>query len=353
MSARGDSGWRRRVALVLDVEYWAFSNIARQIERYLSDRFDFVLVPVNLFGSLHRALLAAAKCDLIHFFWRQHLSMLKWPESVREATVLCGGPAAFEQLTLVGRRLTTSIYDHLFLSPEERLHHEALFRRLLTGYTVCSRRLEALYSSFPEFPPPDAVVQDGVDLTLFLPENLGRFERTEGRELVVGWVGNSAWSAEIEDFKGVQTILKPAIERLRAEGLPICLELVDAKDRAIPHSEMPAFYSRVDLYVCVSKIEGTPNPVLEAMACGVPVISTDVGVVMEAFGPQQTRFILSERSIDGLAAALRTLIEEPALLVELSRENLRMIPAWDWRERVQGFGEFFDMMFWRPAYGGV
>lgn len=351
MSGRCDSAMRPRVALVLDVHYWAYANIARQIERYLSDRFEFFLVPVNLFGSLHRALLAAAKCELIHFFWRQHLSMLSWPELVREATVLCGDPAVFEQLTLVGRRLTSSIYDHLFLAPEERRLHGAIFRRFLAGYTVCSRRLETLYGSFPEFLPPDALVQDGVDLTLFLPENLGRFQRIEGRELVVGWVGNSAWSAEIEDFKGVQSILKPAIERLRAEGLPIRLELVDAKERAIAHSEMPAFFNRIDLYVCVSKIEGTPNPVLEAMACGVPVISTDVGVVPEALGPQQTRFILAERSIDALVAALRPLIEQPVLLMEMSRENLRMIRAWDWRERVQGFAKFFQQMFRRPAYG--
>lgn len=342
---------RRRVALVMDVDYWAFSNIATQIERWLSDRFEFLLVPVNLVGSLHRALLAAAQCDLIHFFWRQHLSRLGWPESVREATLLCGSATAFEQLTLGGRRLTTGIYDHLFLSPEERLLYSALFRRLLAGYTVCSRRLEALYRSFPEYPPPDAVVQDGVDLTLFFPENLDRLERLEGRQLTVGWVGNSAWSADIEDFKGVQTILKPAIEQLRAEGLPIRLEAVDASERPVPHSHMPAIYNRFDLYVCVSKIEGTPNPVLEAMACGVPVISTDVGIVPEAFGPQQRRFILSERSIEALAAALRTIIREPALLGALSRENLRMIQAWDWRERVQGFAEFFERMFRRQAYG--
>ncbi|WZB73295.1 glycosyltransferase family 4 protein [Achromobacter xylosoxidans] len=42
---------------------------------------------------------------------------------------------------------------------------------------------------------------------------------------------------------------------------------------------MPAYYNSLDLYVCPSAIEGTPNPVLEAMACGVPVISTDVGIV--------------------------------------------------------------------------
>ena len=50
----------------------------------------------------------------------------------------------------------------------------------------------------------------------------------------------------------------------------------DRQIRMIPHDKMAEYYSKIDLYICTSKIEGTPNPVLESMACGVPIISTDV-----------------------------------------------------------------------------
>ncbi|HDX2677011.1 TPA: glycosyltransferase, partial [Escherichia coli] len=91
--------------------------------------------------------------------------------------------------------------------------------------------------------------------------------------------------------KGYHSLLKPAVEQLQSEGLNIELVLADRQLGFIPHDEMVKYYSQIDVYVCPSKIEGTPNPVLESMACGVPVISTDVGVVKDAFGEMQKEWI--------------------------------------------------------------
>jgi glycosyltransferase involved in cell wall biosynthesis len=108
---------------------------------------------------------------------------------------------------------------------------------------------------------------------------------------------------------------------------------------------MPAYYASIDVYVCTSKIEGTPNPVLESMACGVPVISTDVGIVPQAFGPLQKKFILTERSVEAVAAALRLLLDEPERLKALSDENLQMIERWDWKIKAENFAGFFQTCF--------
>jgi glycosyltransferase involved in cell wall biosynthesis len=40
---------------------------------------------------------------------------------------------------------------------------------------------------------------------------------------------------------------------------------------------MPEFYKRGSYLICASQSEGGPLPVLEALACGIPVITTDVG----------------------------------------------------------------------------
>lgn len=118
----------------------------------------------------------------------------------------------------------------------------------------------------------------------------------------------------------------------------------DGKGWFIPHERMPDYYSKIDVLVCTSKIEGTPNPVLEAMACGVPVVSTDVGVVPQVFGELQKSFILEERSIRALADAIVRLISEPSLLTELSRENLLSIQRWDWSIQAEKFGEYFSSL---------
>ncbi|WZB62594.1 glycosyltransferase [Achromobacter xylosoxidans] len=105
---------------------------------------------------------------------------------------------------------------------------------------------------------------------------------------------------------------------------------------------MPAYYNSLDLYVCPSAIEGTPNPVLEAMACGVPVISTDVGIVPEAFGPLQKAFIVQERTPDAIASAIRRFHEDRSLFSSLSEENIEYIKSWSWELRAEAFARFFE-----------
>ncbi|GHE80111.1 hypothetical protein GCM10019059_43090 [Camelimonas fluminis] len=217
---------------------------------------------------------------------------------------------------------------------------EAMHR--LTAYGVSSQRLWHSYTELVEYPAPLMVLEDGVDLDLFRPQRLERFDETGARSLIVGWVGNSGWAAETEDYKGVHTLLRPAVEKLQAEGLPIELRLADRQLAIIAHAQMPDFYAGIDVYVCASKIEGTPNPVLEAMACGVPIISTDVGLVPEVFGSLQNEFILTERTASAIEAQLRRLFNERSLLKQLSQENLRSISGWDWANKARAYGNFFD-----------
>jgi glycosyltransferase involved in cell wall biosynthesis len=191
------------------------------------------------------------------------------------------------------------------------------------------------------YKPPAAILPDGVDLAKFSPDNLQRFDTASERPLVLGWVGNSKWANHLGDPKGLHTILKPAIEELRSEGLNIEEFFADRQIRMIAHADMPAYYNKIDVLICTSEIEGTPNPVLEAMACGVPVITTDVGIVPQAFGELQKEFILPERNVATLKDAIRRLFKDPSLLQKLSAENLTSIAPWNWPIMAAQFGPFF------------
>lgn len=332
-----------KIALIIDAENWAFANIANQMQKNLSDAYDFTIIPTQLIPNLHHILMMTEGCDLVHFFWREFIraeGSLHYSLYNKELGI---SDEDFYKRFIAGRVFTTTVYDHLFLTQDEINERQSFYNTKIAGYTVCSSKLLKIYSEIDNYPAPLLVTEDGVDLTLFKPINLSRFDNVESRDLIVGWAGNSKWAGDIEDFKGFHSILKPAIDQLVQEGLNIRLELADRQNGFIPHTEMVNYYAKIDLYVCPSKIEGTPNPVLESMACGVPVISTDVGIVKDAFGTQQQEWILAERSVDALTEKLRSFyFQRQKLIKQLSVENLETIKKWDWAVKSQNFRKFFD-----------
>lgn len=333
-----------KVALIIDSDKWAFANIARQIVKHLGHRYEFKIIPTEVVDNVHQILLMTVDCDLVHFFWREYLNLIT-NDSARDYEHLLGfGDKVFFDRYVNQRVITTSVYDHLFLADAEIKVRSALFNDLIKGYTVSSRRLLDIYSAIDDYPVPMVLAEDGVDLTVFQPINLERFDTLGNRTLVVGWAGNSKWAAENgEDYKGFHSILKPAVEQLQQEGLDIRLELADRQQGFIAHEDMPEYYARLDVYVCPSKIEGTPNPVLEAMACGVPVISTDVGVVPQVFEDSLYDVVLSDRSIDALTTRLRQFYLSAGVEAKaLSKDNLKRIQGWDWSIKVESFQNFFD-----------
>lgn len=335
---------RPKVALIIDTDHWAFGNISRQLQRYLSDRYEFMVIPMDIIDNIDQVLMMTRDCEIVHFFWREHLTLIGTPYYRSYVESLGLSYTEFESRFITAKKITTSVYDHLLLKPEELASRRNIFSHLVDGYTVGSEKLNSIYADIPGYPKPTCIVEDGVDLTLFKPKNLYRLQDVEQRGLVVGWVGNSKWASELEDFKGVHTILRPALEQLQSEGLNVTPFFADRQDRFIPHDQMPDYYSKIDVLVCTSKIEGTPNPVLEAMACGVPVISTDVGIVPQAFGEQQRAFVLKERSTKCLVECLRNLLINPSQLMGLSAENTESIKIWDWSIKAENFNEFFNII---------
>jgi glycosyltransferase involved in cell wall biosynthesis/SAM-dependent methyltransferase len=341
------AGAKPRVALIVDRPDWALANIAYQLEKRLSDEFEIDVIAITEISN--KAVLAAymtRRHDLVHFFWRDTLRYI-YEHCFRDVDYYFG---SVEQLksVIANRPTTFSVYDHLFLSKDEIADRVPLFNEYSTAYTVSSKRLEEHYKSISAYPAPAALTPDGVDLDLFKPANLNRFAKTGGRPLRVGWVGNSAWASEIlPDPKGFNTVLKPSLEQLHLQGVPIEGVFADRKMQFIPHHRMPDYYNSIDILVCTSSMEGTPNPVLEAMACGVPVISTNVGIVPDVVGPLQKEFVLEERNIEHLKHAIMRLVENSELLMRLSEENLVQIRDWDWSARAEAFRSFFREMLHR------
>ena len=336
---------KKKIAIVYDRDGWAFCNIANQIKRNLGNEFDITIFPVSVFNDNPvQLLLIADQFDLVHCLWRGQLACLDY-EYVRGYIYNMG--YTFDEFLdkyLKPANITTSVYDHKFLD-DENFNTTKSFAKYAKNYTVSSTILGNIYNNLDIDKKPMAVISDGVDTSKFKPNNLERFEfeNISNRKIKIGWVGNSefTYSEGDSDLKGVRKIIKPALEELIEEGYPIELKFADRKDGYIPHDKMPDYYNTIDVYICASKNEGTPNPVLESMASGVPIISTDVGIVRDAFGKKQREFILEERSKEQLKSKIIKLLESKEKFKELSQENLKQIEDWTWEKKCNQFREFF------------
>ena len=81
----------------------------------------------------------------------------------------------------------------------------------------------------------------------------------------------------------------------------------------IDHSDLPKYLNTLKLLVLPSYTEGLPNIMLEAMACGTPVLATSVGAIPDLIIDGYTGFIMENNSPDTIAENIKKALEHPNL----------------------------------------
>ena len=169
--------------------------------------------------------------------------------------------------------------------------------RLATEVIVVSKHL-ARYLPRRDY----HIIPAGIDLDLFRPmpqdyarQNLGLPQ--DGR--LVLFVGDPA---------------RPEKRHALAEQATIRLSRqLNARlvvGTGIPHGQMPVFMNACDVLLVTSSHEGSPNAVKEALACNLPVVSTDVGDVRQRIGPLCGCVVCSDDHPSTIAAGLAKVLEQ-------------------------------------------
>jgi D-inositol-3-phosphate glycosyltransferase len=212
------------------------------------------------------------------------------------------------------------------------------------------------------------VVPCGVDLSLFRPDG-----PVDPRRAGLGRV---AVVSRMVERKGIGNVIAampavPSAELIVAGGPPrrdlardpegarllrlrrrLGLEdRVDIRGR-IEREEVPALMRSADVVVCAPWYEPFGMVAVEAMACGVPVVSSAVGGLIDSVVDGRTGRHVPPRDPEAIAAAVRQLLAEPDMRAELGRTGARRARArYGWDRVAEATLEVYGAVASVPARG--
>jgi len=188
--------------------------------------------------------------------------------------------------------------------------------------TVCQALKDSLLDL--NVPADDiTVLRNGVDLEFFQPvdRRLARAELglDEAQKILlsVGWLidrkGHDIPIRALADMPDVRLLL--AGEGEKREALEQLARTTGVADRvtflgAVPQDQLRTYFSAADALVLASSREGWANVLLEAMACGTPVIASDVWGTPEVVNCPAAGILMRDRTPASLVNAYQSLMSE-------------------------------------------
>lgn len=191
------------------------------------------------------------------------------------------------------------------------------------------------------------VVTNGIDVQRFTPEPSGR--RSERPTIL--------YLGRLKKYKRVDLVIE-AVARLVEAGADVQLLVGGTGDQAEELHDLAGLLGIGDrvrflgyvseddklelmrtawMHVLVSEKEGWGISNLEAAACGTPSVAADAPGLRESVVDGVTGLLVPPNDADALAAAMRTLIEDPRRLEAMGREGRRFSEGFTWEASADAF----------------
>ncbi|MBF0614648.1 MAG: glycosyltransferase [Magnetococcales bacterium] len=326
--------WHRRVHYVTDAANWSFKwdahYIAQGLERRLHDRVPIITAPwalrhqVILFGNrgaffsdLRKQLHPSNDLFLIWFH-----GDLATKDPVMER-MFAQMPSALERV----RKVIVSCQ---------------ISRRVLMAHGVPGALIELipLGVDLTRFRPSQPEERREIRAALDIPEEafcIGSFQK-DG----VGWEAGD----EPKWIKGPDLLIG-LLERIRGVH-PHLMVLLTGPARGyvkrhlerlgIPYRhyfledylQIVRYYQALDLYAITSRVEGGPKALMESWACGVPVVSSRMGMPADWILDGQNGFLSEVGEVQQMAEQVITLMRDPLLRERIRTGGLESVRGLDW-----------------------
>ncbi|HEX6290516.1 MAG TPA: glycosyltransferase [Herpetosiphonaceae bacterium] len=259
-------------------------------------------------------------------------------------------PAAVPFLCLL-RRLVVSTWGSDVVQRDAR--KTRLYPYLLAHaeqLTATSRYLARVTASYLHAPRPIHVIPFGVDLDRFRPApeppggyNIGTLRHLEmnyGIDVLIEAVPLMLRAvSQVQVQIGGAGSMQPMLERRIAElGIAERVRLCGR----IPHQNVPALLRSLSLFVMPSRAESFGVAALEAQACGLPVVASNVGGLPEVVRDGETGLLVPPERPAALAAASIDLLRDPERRAAMGRAGREWVSQrYDWQQNVSQMLEMY------------
>ncbi len=300
-----------KILIVVDEPGWALERTADNVIMRLQEHYDFKKV----FNCDAVKYITHGSFDLLYItYWRQFKDAgieIQLPDNVISGVRShfkwdggCGMPPSPETIACLKQFAAINV-PSLILYDIFKGHHES----------VCH-------------------TPHGVDHHVFHPLAKGPISSPSG-EITLGWAGSRT---NHPGKRGLDELILPALNGLSG----ISLKTADRESKWRTQEEMVEFYQGLDACICASRTEGGPHPLLEASACGVPVISTQVGIAPELVEHMENGLLI-DRTLDAVREAVILLRDNRDLRVEMAVKARETIEEnWTWDIQAQKYIPFFN-----------
>ena len=306
-----------KVLIVIDRPGWAYSTKADQLVKcYRGDRFKFSIVSKK--HSPNELKEAFKHNDLYIFIGFQTFRSMEknYGADPSKTLVSIASHESWDDFQ------TTP--TNVVLPNRKTVNYLRRFR----GVSAVSYRLQLLFrfSGLCNV----AYTPNGVPLELFSPS----YSWANGRhgDLLCAYAGRDK-----DQKKKNRTIIEPAVGMV--PGVQLKTALCDFKlerrsgsrgTSYLKYEKMPAFYRSSDVLICSSREEGSCRSVLEAMASGCVVLSTECGAINELLIHGYNGYLF-DMNVRSLVEALEMLKKNRALIPKMKRRSREIVEQYSWQ----------------------
>ncbi len=279
--------------------------------------FDLRVLPdlsrrAPLLITLHDMWLATGHCAY-------SLDCTRWKTGCGQCPYLNIYPALQRDATRANHQHKRSIYQSscLYLASPSNSVLDIIKESMLWP-AVCSAK----------------VIPNGIDLDVFHPADKRQVRAELGLDadtFVALFVANRFKTNLYKDYGTLRaTIEKLAVSQPGQKLMAIALgddsqiEIIGGVEvRSIPYTksmeDLARYYQAADVYVHAAQADNFPTTILEAMACGLPVVATAVGGIVEQVQDGKTGYLASPKNAEQMAESILKLMHAPALRQEMGR----------------------------------